>query len=464
MAYRAVANLREVSVAELTAACPAAARGARTRQPAAQLERWRILRDLLVDAWVNRDAPTEELLERHLGVLSRLEADLIARMFHNVRRSFPVPDSAEIDLEGRRFWFDAEELGATVPASVTFSINTDEGTEHVRLKTGRSRTTDAEAAVLWSAAEDGETFVDLMASTGEVEEIAAPPDPEALLTDLLEEHSQRGSGVRPGPACVWCRRAATCGAFPSDRPVSSRARTVNVTKTDVEALESCHRRVAWRRVHGVPRDDGEEIDMGSSLGQGRLFHALVGAAEGADDPRAAVDTFLAGVPPSEVAELRLMWENHRRLIDEEGLAVRQTEFPVGITLIEGEGAEAVGTSVIAFLDLTARDATGAPVAIELKTGNPTDHVIEDDIYAVGLRRWIGPDTPAVIHRHYVRWDPPTCEVVALGPGEVEAAAERLRRRVRPIHDWDWDDPLQPAYAEGPWCNGCEFRLTCRAYR
>ena len=142
------------------------------------------------------------------------------------------------------------------------------------MKTGRSRTTDAEAAVLWSAAEDGETFVDLMASTGEVEEIAAPPDPEALLSDLLEEHSQRGSGVRPGPACVWCRRAATCGAFPSDRPVSSR---LNVW-TDVEAWNRATA-VAWRRVHGVPRDDGEEIDMGSSLGRG-VFHALVGAARG----------------------------------------------------------------------------------------------------------------------------------------------------------------------------------------
>src|SRR5690606_32750432 len=102
--------------------------------------------------------------------------------------------------------------------------------------------------------------------------------------------------------------------------------------------------------------------------------------------------------------------------------------------------------------------------IELKTCNPTEHVTQADIYAGGLRRWIGPDTPAVIHPPSARWAPPTCEVVALGSGEAQAAAERPRRRVRPIHDWDWDDPLQPAYAEGPWCNGCEFRLTCRAYR
>lgn len=464
MAYRTVANLRQVSVAELTAACPAAERGPRTLQPRAHLDRWQILRDLLVDAWVNPDEPAEDLLARHLGVLSRVEADLIARMFHNVRRIFPIPDTAEMDLEGRRFWFDAEDHGVSVPANVTFSITTEDGVEHVRLKTGRSRTTDAEAAVLWSAAEEGETFLDLMAGTGEVEPITPPPDPAALLSDLIEQHSARGNGVRPGPGCVWCRRAATCGAFPADRPVSSKVKTLNITKTDVEMLDRCHRRVAWRRVHGMPRDDGEEIDSGPGLGQGRLFHAMVASAEGSDDPEGAVSTYLAGVPPSEVAELRLMWENHCRLIEEEGLTVRQAEFPVGVTLVEGEGADAFGTSVIAFLDLTARDSTGAPVAIELKTGNPTDHVIEDDIYATGLRRWIGPDVPAVIHRHYVRHSPPTCEVVVLGPEQVEAAAERLRRRVRPVHDWEWDDPLQPSYREGPWCEGCEFRLTCRAYR
>lgn len=464
MAYQTVANLREVSVGELTATCPAASRGARTRQPAAQLERWRILRDLLVDAWVNPEEPTDELLARHLGVLSRLEADLIARMFHNVRRAFPIPDTAEVDLEGRRFWFDAEEFGATVPTSVTFSISTDDGTEHVRLKTGRSRSTAAEAAVLWSAAEAGETFLDLLAATGEVEPIPEPSQPQELLLGLIAGHSERGTGVRPGPGCVWCRRAAVCGAFPSDRPVAAKTKTVNVTKTDVEALDRCHRRVAWRRVHGIPRDDGEEAEIGSGLGQGRLFHAMVASAEGSDDPEAAVTTFLSGVPPSEVAELRLMWDNHRRLVEEEDLSIRQAEFPVGVTIIEGEGGDVVGASVIAFLDLTARDGTGSPVAVELKTGSPRDHVIEDDIYAVGMRRWVGSNVPVVIHRHYVRHDPPTCEVVVLGPEEVEAATERLRRRVRPVHEWDWEEPLQPSYREGPWCDGCEFRLTCRAYR
>lgn len=464
MSSRTVPNYRKLKVAELVHPCPAAGGRTRTRQPRARLDRWMILRDLLADAWANPDIERTVLFERHLAALSPLEADLIRRMFLNVERIFPVQDS-DIDLEGVTIPFDDDGAGVTTSVHITFRVAHPDGSvEMVRLKTGRSSSSVEEAAVLWSGADDGETFTDLMAWPGEVEQIGVPSDLEARLQALIEESpALHGSGVRPGSACVWCARAALCGAFPSDRIVPTSARTVNLTKTDVEGLAQCRRRVAWRRVHGIPRDDGDE-DTPPAVSQGRVFHSLVAAAENSDAPAATVADFLLGVAPSEVADLQMMWEHHRHLMGTEGIEVRRLEFPVGMTLLEGERADIHGVTIIGFLDMTARDAAGRPLAVEIKTGSPGDTEIEDDLYAVGMRRWIGPDDPIVIHRHYVRPTPPVCEVVELDRQAADRAIDRLRRRVAVVEGWDWEDPLSVAPTVGSWCGGCEFRLTCESYR
>lgn len=464
MSIRTVPNYRKLKVADLAHPCPEAGGRSRTRQPRGRLDRWMILRDLLADAWANPGIGRVELLDRHLGSLSPLEADLIRRMFLNVERIFPVQD-AEIDLEGASIAFDDDRAGVTTSVHVTFRVTHADGSvEMVRLKTGRSSSSTEEAAVLWAGAEEGETFTDLMAWPGEVEELPVPSDLEDRLRVLVEESpALQASGVRPGPACVWCARAALCGAFPSDRIVPTSARTVNLTKTDVEGLGQCRRRVAWRRVHGIPRDDGDD-DASPAVSQGRLLHALVAAAESSDTPTDTVTDFLLGVAPSEVADMRMMWEHHRHLMDAEGIGVRRLEFPVGLTILEGERADIHGVTIIGFLDMTARDAAGRPVAVEIKTGSPGDTEIEDDLYAVGLRRWIGPDDPIVIHRHYVRPSPPVCETVELESGVADLATERLRRRVAVVSEWDWEDPLAVHPSVGPWCGGCEFRLTCESYR
>lgn len=465
MTYRPVANLRKLKLHALTHPCPEAGGRSKTKQPRVRLERWGILRDLLVDSWSNPDHNQEDLLQRHLGALSPLESDLLRRMYLNVTRIFPIPSDATVDLEGRSVPYDDHEAGVTTSVYLALSVTHGDGTvEHARLKTGRSSSTPEEAAVLWADAEEGETFVDLMAWPGEVEPIEPPSDIEQRLQELIETSpALHRSGVRPGPRCVWCPRTAVCGAYPADRVVPSNARTLNLTKTDVETLSQCHRRVAWRRVHGIPRDDGDDVDAPESISQGRLFHAMISASEGQDDPEAAAADFLHGVPPSELADLQLMWDNHRALLEAEGLAVRTTEFPVGFTLLEGERAETQGVTVIGYVDLTARDATGGPVAVEIKTGNPGDTDVEDDLYAVGMRRWIDQDT-VVIHRHHVRPTPAECEVITMSPLDTEAAKQRLGERVSAVHGWDWEDPLQPRFTVGPWCGGCEYRITCEAYR
>lgn len=466
MAFRPTANLRKVSMFQLGHPCPEAGGRSRTERPRASLDRWIVLRDLVIDAWSNPQQDFDVVGDRHLEALSPVERDLIRRMFLNVMRVLPIPADATPGLEGRTVTFDSEEAGVTTGVFLTFSLEYADGTtEHVRLKTGRSSSTPEEAAVLWRSAEEGESFLDLMAWPGEIEPISPPSHLEQRLHRLVEEAPVlHRSGVRPGPRCVWCDRSALCGAFPADRVVPSNARTLSLTKTDIEDLARCERRVAWRRVHGIPRDDGDDVEASLPLSQGRLFHALVASAEGADDPDRAAADFLRGVPPSELADLQMMWERHRSLLDAEGLIVRSTEFPIGATLLEGERAETRGVTVIGFLDITARDSLGAPVAVELKTGAYGETGVEDDLYSIGMGRWIEPDQPVVIHRHFVRQDPPQCEVVTVSPQDRSSAFERLRWRVSGAHQWDWQDPLQPSFTVGPWCGGCEFRRTCESYR
>lgn len=461
---RSVPNLRKVKLADLAHACPEASSGPRTKQPRARLERWKMLHLLLAEAWSNPDATDGDLLDRHLGAVSTLEADLIRRMYLNARRILPISDDVEVEVDGTTVHHDFEAQGMTTSVRFTFTLRHPGGaTEHVRLKTGRAPTSAEEAAVAWSEAEPGELFVDLMAWPGEIEEIAAPSDGERRLSELIESAPLLNrSGVRPGPACVWCSRAAVCGAFPAGRVVPSSAETLNLTKTDLEQIGQCHRRVAWRRVHGIPRDDGDDVEAFPELSRGRLFHGLVQIAEGADDPAAAVADYLRDVPASEVADLEVMWDNHREMMEREDLTVRTTEFPVGLTLTVGERAEMRGVTAIGFIDLTGRDASEGPVAIELKTGGSYDTGIEDDLYAAGMRKWTGPTEPIVIHRHRVRDG--ECEVVTYTPEEVDEAVSRLQVGTEPVHDWDWDNPLQPGFSIGPWCAGCEFRRTCEGYR
>lgn len=465
MPYRARPNLRSVKVTDLMHPCPAAGGRARTTQPSARLDRWQILRDLLYDAWANPNTDTDDLLRRHLDALSPLEADLVRRMFLNVGRAFDIPAGAAVE-EGRRFGYDAADHGVAIGLTTTFTVTRDDDSvEHVRLRTGRRPTSTEEAAVIHAGAEPGDGFIDLMAWTGEVEPISRPTDTEEVLARMLATSpSLAGSGVRPGPACVGCSRAARCGAFPAERVAPTNARTLNLTKTDLEALGRCQRRVAWRRVHGIPRDDIEDGGVSGGVALGRMFHTMVATAEGGPDPDGAVSAYLDRAPPSEVDALRLMWDHHRRLMDDEGLVTRRVEYPVGVTLLDGVGGEMTGVTVMAFLDITARAPEGHPVAVELKTGSPDDSGIENDLYALGLRRWLPDDHPAVIHRHLVGASPPRCEIVTVPPEATPAAADRVRRLTAVTQTWDWNEPLQPSYVVGGWCGSCEFRVTCESRR
>lgn len=466
--YRETQQLQKIKIRDLGHPCGAATRGPRTKQPTARLDRWVILRDLLVDAWKNPTEPQEDILHRHLQALSQLERDLIRRMFLNVRRILPVPEGAEINLEGQSSNYDAPDAGVTTSIFLTWSIALPDGkTEHFRLKTGRSGTTPDEAAVIWSAAGSNETFYDVMAWPGEVEEIARPPSLEEHLRTTIENSpALRAPQLRPGRYCLWCDRSARCGAYPpaDDVPVATYARTVNLSKTDLIDLGICERRVAWRRVHGIPYDDGEDPAETEELSQGIEFHRMLSAAHGTDDPATAIDNFLRTMPLSEISDLKHMWDNHMALIEAEGLTIRRTEYPVGISFVDGPKQDLRGVTLIALIDLTARDLEGMPAAIEVKTGAWRVAEIENDLYALGVRPLIPPEVPIVIHRHHVRKDPPACERVEYSHSDLVEAEARLRERLAPALRWSWDDPLQPPYQVGAWCQGCRHQGTCSLYR
>ncbi len=432
------------------------------------LDRWVVLRDLLVDGWLNPKEPVEEILSRNLEVLNPLERDLIRKMFFNVRRIVGAAEDAQFDFEGQSRTYDDDTAGISTSVYLTWSLILADGSiEHFRLKTGRSGSTAEESALLLSTAQKGETFFDVMAWPGEIEPIQEPESIEETLRAAIQNSPALGEGgLRPGYLCVWCDRSALCGAFPSPgrERIPTNARTINLTKTDLVDLSVCERRVAWRRVHGIPYDDGFDPATTGMLSQGRAFHEMIAAAHLSEDPEGAVEAYLLTISPSEVADMQQMWENHQRLLADEALVIRRTEFPVGVTLVDGPNQDMNGATLLGFLDLTVRDRNDIPAIVEIKTGGPGESQLEDDLYAVGARPLIPDQYPVVIHRHYVRSSPPVCEISEYSSTDIDGAVQRLRRHIKPALAWNWEDPLQVPYNVGGWCQGCRHETTCTLYR
>ena len=466
--YREEPDLLKLSLRELGHPCGAATRERATKQPRASLVRWGVLRDLLVDSWQNPNETNEVVARRHLQALSPIERDLTWKMFLNVRWILPLPEGSEIDFQGESRYYEHMDAGIATSVYITWSFLHPDGTrERFRLKTGRSVTSSEEAALLWRDAETGEAFHDVMAWSGEIADIDQPASLEERLREVIEGSTALGDpSPRPGYYCVRCDRAARCGVYPTSESgkAPTHARTLNLTKTDLIDLALCQRRVAWRRVHGIPYDSGDDPAGSDELSRGIEFHRLLTTAHASDDPASAVEDFLHALPVSEVADFRQMWENHLTLLATDGLTVRRTEFPVGITLLAGEKQDLRGATLMGFLDLTARDALGNPAAIEVKTGTSVVSEVENDLYAVGMRRWLSPGQRVVIHRHHVRRNPPECDRFEYSDTDVEQAIARLRARLAPALTWDWDDPLQPPFQIGAWCQGCRHQSICGVYR
>ncbi len=300
-------NLR---LTERLAHCPAAT-GAGTQMPRGNLDRWVIVRDACA-SWHN-GSEVDQVITDHFSVLDPVQRGVctaLFRLYTNLMQG--VRDGAE-DLEGGFVVVPHPTADASTQAHVTFTLRGESGPELVKLRTGRTGSNDWEKAVLLTGKDPEDSVIEIMAATGEIEEITMSEEArEAAVAEIFSTwDSQQATdgflGTKPGWWCYTCPRPARCGQYPTadGHRVSANTRTIRMSKTWVMALRYCQRRVAWKQVYGIPEDDGTDDDDWRR-DRGIAFHDLLATALTAENPQAAFDAALQGVPGSEVQNMRCL--------------------------------------------------------------------------------------------------------------------------------------------------------------
>ncbi len=146
-------------------------------------------------------------------------------------------------------------------------------------------------------------------------------------------------------------------------------------KTAVKALANCERQVAWKRLYGIPDDEGDE-DEGHYRAVGNTFHELIAPALLTDDPTEAFETSLLTLDPSEVATMRHLFARHLQLeaAHEHTIHYRAVEHQIGVTLtVPGPDVDSRGTLqenkpvavvLMARADATGHESDGTPAVVE----------------------------------------------------------------------------------------------------
>jgi hypothetical protein len=451
------------------------------------LTRWGAVRDLIV-GWYGDDRSDGEavpdLVDRLIGWMDPVQRLVVERLFAGWRAVFPKEPDVEVDTEQRSVSSFDHDHGVELRVSTTFGMSRPDGTtERVRLRTGRTRTGPDDAAVLHGGDEQGVVFLDGLVATGVAEEIVEPPERETRVAELVDLANREARvPLNPGQWCFSCSSAPRCGQYPllGGGRVFNSTRSVIVSKTQLGWLHTCHRRIAWDRIHQIPTAEDGEFELRAGLATGLRFHETAAAAITSDDPDSVVESGCRQESPSEAAELRRLWDNHVRLWDEDGAPdARAVEYSAGVTfLVPGphvdskgrESTQPVAVTLIGVLDVTGREPDGTPMVIEHRTGRSGEHGhLEAELYAVSAAAAIarstgvGPERLAV-HLHHLRPDPPVCERRVFTAGDLAAAAEELRAAAETIAGWHPDKSLEPRFDVGPWCGGCRQRLMCESFR
>jgi hypothetical protein len=139
----------------LLEACPASG-GSRTQMPKAQLARWVAVADA-VGEWYRSEVGTEninDIEERQMGWLDPVQGGIASSLFATYRQimSKTAGDIVELDSSFSEVW--DTEANATIRAASQLSITRGDATERVKIKTGRSRVSPEEKAVLIEGADD----------------------------------------------------------------------------------------------------------------------------------------------------------------------------------------------------------------------------------------------------------------------------------------------------------------------
>jgi len=456
----------------------------RTRGPEWALERWKALRDLIV-GWYGLDDPhaVGDLVETRVGWMDAVQRLIVERQFGAWRAMFPRDPTVEVDLDPPAASVIDHERRVELRVRPTFGFRHADGSEWVRLRTGRSFSSVDEAAVLALGGEEG-IVLDAVVGAGVAEEVVSPDDPAGIVSDLMELATRgvdRHADRHTGPWCFSCSSSSRCGAYPLVEPgrVYVSTRSLNVSKTQLGWLDTCQRRVAWDRLYAVRPDIDDEIDTRSAA-TGIVFHEMAAAAAVSDDPGPIVGAACRGVAPSEAAELQRLWANHERLWADEGPpSARMTEFPAGVSfLVPGvhidrrgrRSKQPVAITMIGILDLTGRERDGTPMVVEHRTGASTEHrPLELDLYALSTAEYIRARTgiwPArvAVHLHALGPEEPECTRTVLTPEDVAVARERLEGAARTVASWDPENTLDPPFSAGRWCDRCHHREICETYR
>lgn len=453
--------------------------------PAWSLERWKAVA-ALVAGWYGDSRPdaelVPELIEGVVGWMDPVQREIVGRLFASWRSTYPKDPEVRVDLDPAPVTYVDHQARVELRVKPTVAFDFPDGTrEVVRIKTGLSHTSQAEAAVLYHHPEPGWFFVDAVLANGAAEEIVAPPDGEAIIRRLVALVNPPPT-LTPGIHCYSCGSAARCGAYPlvDEGRVNNSTRAVTLSRTHLGWVDTCRRRVAWDRLFHVPKDREGDEEVFSGLAAGRLFHEMAAAAILADHPDQVVSAMAGRAAPADAAELLRLWDNHLRLWEEDGRPeLRAVEIPVGVTMLapgvtvdsrNREQVRPVAVTMIGALDATGRDLDGSPMVIEHRTGRIGEHGhLEPEFYAVAAARFVENQTGRMpeavnIHLHHLRPDDPSCSARRFDLEQIESAERRLHQVVELVAGWHPLDTLAPPYAVGDWCGSCRLLSTCLRFR
>lgn len=478
-------DLRSLACIE---ACPAA-RGSGSALPTGMLERWKAVREATVQ-WHHSGMPMEgsavdEIEQAFFSGWDPVQRRLLADLFAAYRRLFP-PDVASIEFEPTFGVAIHEATNRSVNVGVQLDIETARGWQAVRIKTGRAGTSVEEAAAFYQPGEE-RTLVDMRLAADDLVTIPPPDDPAGIVADVALRWDRAQSAPRVGRVagfhCHSCPRPARCGQYPvvGDGHVTSRTRTLLVSKTRLAAFARCVRAAAWPAVYGIPRDDGHEDDLDSNhLVVGNQFHKTVSAALLSDDPGALYQAATGTVAPSEVDDLRWLFDQHEAVwaTDDPAVAVSRTEYQFGATFVvpgalvgrdDRVAGGDVAVTLMAATDVNGWESETVAAVVEHRTGSASSALPhEADLYAVAA--WqaltaLGREVEGVaVHFHHLRADPAQCDRELYPPARIEEAIGNLRAASEVLASLHPTDAMSADHTVGGWCDWCDWRQRCVKFR
>jgi hypothetical protein len=473
---------------ELFEACPAA-RGSGSVSPSNALDRWKVVREATVQ-WHQLGMPmdaasVEEIEESFFSGWDPVQRRLLQDLFAAYRRLFP-PDVISVDLDPPFGVAIHEDTNRSINVAVQVDVETADGWQALRLKTGRSGTSPREAAAFYQPGEE-RTLVDIRLASDDLVTIPRPGNTVSIVDDLALRWDRAVAAPRTGRVagghCYSCSRPARCGQYPvvGEGRVTSQTRTLLISKTRLAAFARCVRSAAWPSVYGLPRDDGDEDVLDSAgLVVGNQFHRTVAAALLSDDPGALYEAAYGTVAPSETDDLRWLFDQHEAvwMADEPPVSVRKTEYQFGVTfVVEGAVLDRrgnVGEGDVAVTFAAATDVNGwegdrTAAVVEHRTGNASSALPhEADLYALsGWQALVAIERPVdgvAVHFHHLRADPASCDRRLYTPDRIEEAIANLRSVATVMAGLHPSDALSPGFEVGGWCDWCQWADRCRGFR